>query len=345
MDLKEVTKKAMELKALQKPSELLGLLEYLRREPPHVVVEIGTARGGTLSALCQIARPDALIISIDIPGGAFGGGFTEDEAKGFMAYKQEGQALHFLRKDSHLKATRDKLLKILGEIKIDFLMIDGDHTYEGVKKDWELYSPLVREGGVIAFHDICFHPYVPECQVDRFWDEVKARHCWHEVIDKSDITWGGIGIIEKRKPAIVPDTGILLDISRGEIQEGFTRMTHNKESFPWPYADNSVHICVGSHVIEHIRPWLIWEFFNELWRIMKPNGQVALSTPFAGSPGWFGDPSHCTSFNHISFSYLDPEFGTYLIHKPRPWRIEKGHPVYKTDGNLECMLRPRKGGL
>ena len=36
----------------------------------------------------------------------------------------------------------------------DFLFIDGDHTVEGVTKDFLLYRPLVRKGGVIAFHDI-----------------------------------------------------------------------------------------------------------------------------------------------------------------------------------------------
>jgi hypothetical protein len=34
------------------------------------------------------------------------------------------------------------------------LFIDGDHTYEGVRRDFEMYSPLVRKGGIIAFHDI-----------------------------------------------------------------------------------------------------------------------------------------------------------------------------------------------
>jgi len=41
---------------------------------------------------------------------------------------------------------------------LDFLFIDGDHTYEGVKRDFEMYSPLVRNGGIIAFHDIVKHP-------------------------------------------------------------------------------------------------------------------------------------------------------------------------------------------
>lgn len=36
---------------------------------------------------------------------------------------------------------------------IEFLWIDGDHSYEGAKADFDLYSPFVVEGGVIAFHD------------------------------------------------------------------------------------------------------------------------------------------------------------------------------------------------
>jgi predicted O-methyltransferase YrrM len=37
--------------------------------------------------------------------------------------------------------------------KIDILFIDGDHSYEGVKKDWELFSPHVSEFGIVVFHD------------------------------------------------------------------------------------------------------------------------------------------------------------------------------------------------
>jgi predicted O-methyltransferase YrrM len=36
---------------------------------------------------------------------------------------------------------------------IDFLFIDGDHSYEGVKTDWDLYSPLLKSGSCVVFHD------------------------------------------------------------------------------------------------------------------------------------------------------------------------------------------------
>jgi len=39
------------------------------------------------------------------------------------------------------------------DIKIDFLFIDGDHSYEGVKKDFELYSQILSDSGIIIIHD------------------------------------------------------------------------------------------------------------------------------------------------------------------------------------------------
>lgn len=42
---------------------------------------------------------------------------------------------------------------VLQDIKIDFLFIDGDHSYEGVKRDFELYTQLLTENGVIIIHD------------------------------------------------------------------------------------------------------------------------------------------------------------------------------------------------
>jgi predicted O-methyltransferase YrrM len=37
--------------------------------------------------------------------------------------------------------------------EIDLLFIDGDHSYEGVKTDWDLYSPLLKSGSCVVFHD------------------------------------------------------------------------------------------------------------------------------------------------------------------------------------------------
>jgi predicted O-methyltransferase YrrM len=36
---------------------------------------------------------------------------------------------------------------------IDFLFIDGDHTFDGLKRDWEAWSTLIKRGGVVGLHD------------------------------------------------------------------------------------------------------------------------------------------------------------------------------------------------
>jgi predicted O-methyltransferase YrrM len=78
---------------------------------------------------------------------------------------------------------------------VDFLFIDGDHTYEGVKQDFETFSSLVVVGGVIALHDVCDHSLsFPDCKVRRFWEEIKDKYEWKEFIGEPN-TWGGIGMI------------------------------------------------------------------------------------------------------------------------------------------------------
>lgn len=42
---------------------------------------------------------------------------------------------------------------VLQDIKIDLLFIDGDHSYEGVKKDFDLYSSILSDNGIIILHD------------------------------------------------------------------------------------------------------------------------------------------------------------------------------------------------
>ena len=59
---------------------------------------------------------------------------------------------------------------------IDFLHIDADHHYEGVRQDFELYSTLVANGGVITLHDT--HNFRPPCGVPRLVEELRAEGRW-----------------------------------------------------------------------------------------------------------------------------------------------------------------------
>lgn len=196
---RQVAREALRRGALQKTRELGPLLQLLRERRPRVVVEIGTANGGTLYALCQVADDDALLVSIDLPGGEFGGGYREDALPRLRSYARGGQALHFLRRDSHAPSTRDELQEILAGRAVDFLLIDGDHTYDGVRADFEMYAPLVAAGGLVALHDVLPHPQVPACEVDRFWSELRQRFEHEEFLEPAHDMgwgqWGGIGVV------------------------------------------------------------------------------------------------------------------------------------------------------
>lgn len=84
---------------------------------------------------------------------------------------------------------------ILKDRQIDFLFIDGDHTYEGVKKDFHMYSPLVRKGGIVALHDICSGPPEMAGAANKFWNEVKRGYIHKEIVNRSDQEGYGIGVL------------------------------------------------------------------------------------------------------------------------------------------------------
>lgn len=180
---------------MQVKSELHNLCEVLKNVRPGIVLEIGTANGGTLFCFTKLAPDTAEIISIDLPKGAFGGGYPKWKESIYESFKKPDQKFSLLREDSHEQKTLEKLRGILGGRMVDFLFIDGDHTYEGVKKDFELYSSLVRKGGVIAFHDVAVHPKNVGCFVNLFWDEIKKNYRHEEFIEDREQGWGGIGVL------------------------------------------------------------------------------------------------------------------------------------------------------
>jgi predicted O-methyltransferase YrrM len=183
------------IKPIQVKYEIAKLLEIVAGLRPRVVLEIGTAGGGTLFLFTRAADPDAKIISIDLPGGPFGGGYPRWKTPLYKSFSKEGQKIYLIRRDSHDPQTLEEVKRILGGERVDFLFIDGDHTYEGVKRDFEMYSPLVREGGIIAFHDICPHPPETKCEVNRFWNEIKQRYKFAEIVEDRDQKWAGIGVL------------------------------------------------------------------------------------------------------------------------------------------------------
>jgi predicted O-methyltransferase YrrM len=182
------------LQPIQVEEELVKLVEDVTRLRPATIVEIGTSMGGTLYLWTRLAPPDALIISVDLPGGKFGGGYSPLRTPLYRRFARERQRLHLMRANSHEPSTITELKRLLGGRAVDFLFIDGDHTYEGVKQDWEMYSPLVRPGGLVAFHDVAGN--YDDTQVKKLWDAVKAGYSHREYM-LHPRGFYGIGVLVK----------------------------------------------------------------------------------------------------------------------------------------------------
>ncbi|MCC7447847.1 MAG: class I SAM-dependent methyltransferase [Anaerolineae bacterium] len=187
------------LKPNQDRMEIGTLAERVSAIQPKVIVEIGTRDGGTLLLWTQASQALELLVSIDLPGGIHGGGYPVQRAKLYRLFtaNQPQCQLELLRVDSQTEATRARLIELLQTRPIDFLFIDGDHRYPGVRRDYELYANLVRPGGLIAFHDIRPNPHADSIQVFRLWDEIKATEQTEEIIHEPYQGRYGIGLLTK----------------------------------------------------------------------------------------------------------------------------------------------------
>jgi len=153
-----------------------------------------------------------------------------------------------------------------------------------------------------------------------------------------------------RKILAKNNLGIKLDVGCGhEKKEGFVGLdlrkaqgvdiVHNAEVFPYPLPDESCSTIRMSHLIEHIKPWLTIDLFNEAWRLLKPGGQLWISTPYAGSFRYWQDPTHCNGCNESTWMYFDPDYWLYTMYQPKPWKIERS--VWSKTGDMEVILLKR----
>lgn len=121
-----------------------------REVKPKVYLEIGCAKLGTLYIHQHLLPDDGLAIGIDVR--------TSEEWEDYQSPNKSETCL--IRGDSASSEVIQKVKETLNSRQIDFLFIDGDHNIEPVQKDWDNYSPLVRTGGMIAFHDFDWGAYM-----------------------------------------------------------------------------------------------------------------------------------------------------------------------------------------
>ena len=185
------------IRPLQCRYEIRRLLEMVQALKPRRIMEIGTANVGTLFLWTRVAAPDATLVSLDLPGGDFGGGYPAWKRKLYESFALPGQSIQLLQADSHHPSSLEQVKKIIGGEPLDFLLIDGDHSAEGVRQDFSMYAPLVRPGGLVAFHDITPHQCDPHTTLRRTWEQLMVEFpgCCEEIMESPDQKGMGIGVI------------------------------------------------------------------------------------------------------------------------------------------------------
>lgn len=186
--LEEIWKLSKEFKIQQKKYEWFELLKILNdnNQKYRYGLEVGAYDGGSSISLSHFCDN---LITID---GNIPIRFDVDRIKKITNY--EGISANSFHNETI------NYVKNFSPNGYDLIFIDGDHTYDGVKKDFDNYFPMLNKNGVMFFHDIVDSEYHREsnCYVSKMWQEIKNNFEHIEILDPENGDWGGIGLIYKK---------------------------------------------------------------------------------------------------------------------------------------------------
>lgn len=160
----------------QDKEEFWVFLQYVLGIKPKIILELGASHGGTTLIWQEVSSK---VISLEYGKVLCPDHFSQSAfglAGGIPDTRFNTDVVSFLVMDSHSTETLGFIKNLTPQI--DVLFIDGDHSYEGVKQDWEMYSPLVRSGGLVGFHDIMYgRNKDPDSDIKsgKVFDEIEGR--------------------------------------------------------------------------------------------------------------------------------------------------------------------------
>ena len=140
------------------------------------LVELGVMHGVNTALLRSVMADDGVVTGIDPhPPGRLFVSFERLVARREVERQRRGRAV-LRRQFSHDAA-------IGWNSPIDFLFVDGDHSWNGIERDWRDWTPHIVPGGVVALHDSLGVSHRPDLDSVRFTREVIAHDSRFRVID------------------------------------------------------------------------------------------------------------------------------------------------------------------
>ncbi len=141
---------------------------------PNILVELGTHAGVSYSAFCQAIVENNLstkCYAVDTwQGDVHSCLYNEDVYLEYSTYHQQ----HFSSFSQLLRMTFDEALNYFSDNSVDLLHIDGLHTYEAVKHDFEAWLPKMSNRGIILFHDTNVRER--NFGVWKLWEELSSKY-------------------------------------------------------------------------------------------------------------------------------------------------------------------------
>jgi len=158
--------------ALQNPVEVVHLIEFLRRDPPSLILEVGVWKGGN-AAILGTYFPNARMIGVDV--------LTPDspEVPGLRRVVAEF-GLELVQGNTNHPETAEIVRTMVGDQQAGYCFIDAAHDYDSVKRDFEVWSPLSRR---VGFHDV-HNPSVLRYWLelcDFYGDHARTAALWKEM--------------------------------------------------------------------------------------------------------------------------------------------------------------------
>ena len=167
---------------------------------PNTFVELGTHCGDSYAAFCQATRAFDLqtqCFAVDTWEGDSQAGYYGDEVFRELSEFHDKSYGEF---SELLRMRFDQALPLFEEGCVDLLHIDGLHTYEAVKEDFETWLPKMSDSGLILFHDTNVRDR-EDFQVWRLWQEVTAERPHFEF--KYGFGLGVLGVGNNLPPSVL----------------------------------------------------------------------------------------------------------------------------------------------